>query len=273
MKDKPTKPNGTLVNLNPKVYEWKETKVYWDIVDNSVWLFYSIFSAPIKSVDNMDEWKSKGYEFKPLPSEAVKELKPQNTTFQWPDYWTYSTGDVEVTEVKDVEGEKYVFKVGDKVKSENPKIICSEFKGEVGEVVGIREGDHNVLDIQYTDGTYQTGWVEEDGIVLVERAQGNTPFKWLTPEWDEFVTVANADVSDNVKHPNHYNQDGEIECIDAIKASLGLEGFAAYCRGNTIKYLWRYKRKGGVEDLKKSQQYLTWLIETEEEISKCSSQQ
>lgn len=106
--------------------------------------------------------------------------------------------------------------------------------------------------------------------------QQNTPFKWpsyWTYAADE-VGVQDSEYApdgDAVKHPNHYNQDGEIECIDAIKAALGLKGFAAYCRGNTLKYLWRFEYKGGIEDLNKARQYLDWLVETEEEI-KCSSQ-
>jgi len=72
---------------------------------------------------------------------------------------------------------------------------------------------------------------------------------------------------ENVKHPSHYNQDQSIECIEAIKASLG-DAFPAYCKGNVMKYLWRYKYKNGLEDLQKSRQYLDWLIETEEEIER-----
>ena len=71
---------------------------------------------------------------------------------------------------------------------------------------------------------------------------------------------------ENVKHPSHYNQSG-VECIEAIKASLGDE-FPAYCKGNVMKYLWRYKSKNGLEDLQKARQYLEWLIETEEEIER-----
>lgn len=63
----------------------------------------------------------------------------------------------------------------------------------------------------------------------------------------------------NVEHPSHYNQDG-IECIEAIKASLGT-GFPDYCKGNVMKYLWRYKYKNGLEDLKKAQVYLNWMVE------------
>ena len=43
---------------------------------------------------------------------------------------------------------------------------------------------------------------------------------------------------DMVNSPPHYSQ-GSIECIDAMKAALGAEGFRAYCRGNVLKYVWR----------------------------------
>jgi hypothetical protein len=34
-----------------------------------------------------------------------------------------------------------------------------------------------------------------------------------------------------------------------------------YLEGNVIKYVTRYKNKGGIEDLRKAQHYLTKLIE------------
>ena len=63
---------------------------------------------------------------------------------------------------------------------------------------------------------------------------------------------------DAVNHPAHYTQGG-IECIDAIKAAVG-SGFEAYLVGNIIKYLWRYKYKGGAESLEKAEWYLKRLI-------------
>lgn len=69
--------------------------------------------------------------------------------------------------------------------------------------------------------------------------------------------------TDNVNHPSHYTQGG-IECIEAIKASLGAEGFQAYCKGNIEKYLWRYEFKNGLEDLKKARWYLDRLIKEKE---------
>lgn len=70
---------------------------------------------------------------------------------------------------------------------------------------------------------------------------------------------------DVVNHPSHYTQ-GDIECIDAIKAALGEEQYEGYLRGACIKYLWRYKMKSGVESLKKAEWYLKRLIELNEEI-------
>ena len=64
---------------------------------------------------------------------------------------------------------------------------------------------------------------------------------------------------DMVNSPPHYNQHG-IECIDAIQACTS-DGFEFYLQGNILKYLWRYKYKNGVEDLKKASWYLNKLIE------------
>lgn len=65
---------------------------------------------------------------------------------------------------------------------------------------------------------------------------------------------------EKVDHPPHYTKGG-IECIDGIKASMTLEAFEGYLKGNVMKYLWRYKYKNGVEDLKKAQWYLNKLID------------
>lgn len=55
---------------------------------------------------------------------------------------------------------------------------------------------------------------------------------------------------DNVNNPFHYNHRG-IECIAAIEASMTPEEFLGYLKGNTIKYIWRYNYKNGLEDLDK----------------------
>lgn len=71
------------------------------------------------------------------------------------------------------------------------------------------------------------------------------------------------ELMDNVNHPSHYTH-GKIETIDKIEDVLGLEGFQAYCVGNAIKYLDRYKLKNGFEDIKKAKRYLEFYIEKTE---------
>lgn len=67
-------------------------------------------------------------------------------------------------------------------------------------------------------------------------------------------------MTDNVNHPSHYQ--GKVECIDCLEsATEGLQGIEAVCTANAIKYLYRWKRKNGVEDLKKAQWYINKLIE------------
>lgn len=63
---------------------------------------------------------------------------------------------------------------------------------------------------------------------------------------------------DVVNQPPHYNQSG-VECISAIEAATG-DGFEYYLQGNIMKYLWRYRYKNGVEDLRKAKWYLNRLI-------------
>ncbi|MDU3410666.1 DUF3310 domain-containing protein [Clostridium sp.] len=82
----------------------------------------------------------------------------------------------------------------------------------------------------------------------------------------DFIEAINKQpiiVSDSVNHPSHYTH-GKIETIDKIEDVLGLEGFQAYCVGNAIKYLDRYKLKNGFEDIKKAQRYLEFYIEKTE---------
>jgi len=70
-------------------------------------------------------------------------------------------------------------------------------------------------------------------------------------------------MKDNI-NPAHYKQ-GRIECIDAIEAAtINKKGLSATCTANIIKYLWRCEEKGGIEDLKKAQWYLSRLIAYEE---------
>lgn len=82
-------------------------------------------------------------------------------------------------------------------------------------------------------------------------------------EYDTKSDETDKDIpaTDSVHHPNHYTS-GDIECIDAIRASMTPEQFAGYCKGNCLKYIWRFEHKNQTEDIQKAQVYLTWLLNT-----------
>lgn len=66
---------------------------------------------------------------------------------------------------------------------------------------------------------------------------------------------------DNVNHPKHYMLPNGGESVDVIRMVLTHEEYEGWCKGNLLKYIARYKQKGGVESLKKAKVYLDWLIE------------
>ncbi len=66
---------------------------------------------------------------------------------------------------------------------------------------------------------------------------------------------------DLVNSPSHYASGG-LECIDAIQGSMSKLEFEGYLKGNLIKYVWRYRNKGGVQDLQKANWYLDRLIKS-----------
>ena len=94
-------------------------------------------------------------------------------------------------------------------------------------------------------------------------------------EWDAVVTryYENRPIPkglevpkpDAVNSPTHYTHGGGIECIDAIDAMLGREGSLHYYEGTMLKYLWRWRHKGGIESLRKMRWFLDRMISTEEQ--------
>lgn len=69
---------------------------------------------------------------------------------------------------------------------------------------------------------------------------------------------------DNVVSPNHYVTDKGFEVFDVQEAFIHeLKGMAASYWCNVVKYILRFQKKNGVEDLKKARYYLDKLIEEE----------
>lgn len=68
---------------------------------------------------------------------------------------------------------------------------------------------------------------------------------------------------DNV-NPSHYKA-GKYECINVMIAIFGKEAVKIFCILNAFKYIFRFKNKNGLEDIKKSRWYIDKYIELEEQ--------
>ena len=72
--------------------------------------------------------------------------------------------------------------------------------------------------------------------------------------------------NDNIIRPNHYASDKGFEVFDVQEAFIHeLKGMSASYWCNIVKYILRFQKKNGVEDLKKAKYYLEKLIEEEAE--------
>lgn len=67
---------------------------------------------------------------------------------------------------------------------------------------------------------------------------------------------------DMVNHPDHYKSETGLETIDVIEAfTFDLKGIEAVCTANVLKYICRWKKKNGLQDLEKAKWYLNKLID------------
>lgn len=72
---------------------------------------------------------------------------------------------------------------------------------------------------------------------------------------EEDKSSASDTKCNSVVHPNHYNS-GKYECIEVMKEVFGEEAVKLFCAMNAFKYLWRYNKKNGEEDVAKACNYL-----------------
>ena len=65
-----------------------------------------------------------------------------------------------------------------------------------------------------------------------------------------------------VSHPEHYKSESGLETIDVIESfTFDLTGIEATDTGNILKYACRWKKKNGIQDLKKIMWYTQHLID------------
>lgn len=73
----------------------------------------------------------------------------------------------------------------------------------------------------------------------------------------------NNNTVDMVNNPPHYAS-GKYECIEVMEDALGKEAVMNFCICNAFKYIFRHKKKNGIEDIQKAKWYLNKYIELEE---------
>lgn len=81
--------------------------------------------------------------------------------------------------------------------------------------------------------------------------------------WDrEIPETETCGATDNVNHPKHY-ETGKFECIDVMVETQGVDAVKSFCLCNAFKYIYRTRRKNGLEDVKKAIWYLEKYVELE----------
>ena len=75
------------------------------------------------------------------------------------------------------------------------------------------------------------------------------------------IHVSPTTRKEQVNHPAHYQTKTGLEVIDIIEAvTFDLKGVEAFDIGNALKYICRYTKKNGVQDLEKAAWYLDHVI-------------
>lgn len=107
-------------------------------------------------------------------------------------------------------------------------------------------------------------WSKEYDILLEKFAKSQVKLEEMKKPTIEYFAV--EEPSDNVNHPSHYT--GKYECIDVMQDVFGDEATNDFCLCNAFKYIWRARKKNGLEDVKKAVWYLKKYIEEAEKDGK-----
>ena len=70
---------------------------------------------------------------------------------------------------------------------------------------------------------------------------------------------------ETINSPNHY-KGKKYECIDIMLETQGTDATMEFCILNAFKYIYRFRSKNGLEDIKKAKWYIDKYIELANEI-------
>lgn len=109
--------------------------------------------------------------------------------------------------------------------------------------------------------------ISRDKKTMTKNFKETEEFQELMETINKKISAGNSvNTSDNIISPNHYTSDKGFEVFDVQEAFIHeLKGMSASYWCNIVKYILRFQKKNGVEDLKKAKYYLEKLIEEVEE--------
>ena len=116
--------------------------------------------------------------------------------------------------------------------------------------------------------TFQFGYAALTTVICRTCVRGGIPDY---PNWKSSIAYLEP-TNDPVSSPSHYQLLPGVEVIDVRKALLdkmqaaGWTHYQSDCWSRSWEYLTRAMAKNGLEDLKKSREYLNWLIESLEKM-------
>lgn len=104
--------------------------------------------------------------------------------------------------------------------------------------------------------------IKNPTVFHVQTPLGEQSIKEKEYEW-VFTQEGPKDTA--VEQPAHYTM-GPIACVDAVESAICKfdDPIDANLTAHILEYVWRWKYKNGVEDLRKAQWYLNRLIERKE---------
>lgn len=98
------------------------------------------------------------------------------------------------------------------------------------------------------------------GYVHIDEEDGTRDFYKMTfYNFLKYTELVEEGIEESSSKPAHY--DTGIDTIAFLRANCPPEQVEGFLRGNALKYLQRYDKKNGVEDLHKAKHYVEMLIE------------